>query len=629
MHVQKAGVLDLFETKRQFEIPLFQRQYVWNQRDQWEPLWEDISRQLTHVLSGQAAGPVHFLGAMVLNPKQVPTMDVERRQVIDGQQRLTTLQLFLAALRDICAEHGCTAIANEFRKYTLNDGIMTNPEVEKFKVLPTQSDRQAFADAMTAGSARAVMQRYPAVRGGRQREHEARPQIVEAYLYFDKALREYFIGDESAPPIRQELTLSERFARAFRALKGALVVVLIDLATDDDPQVIFETLNARGEPLLPVDLVRNNVFLRIGRDGGDAETLYRQYWRDFDEKYWRKEVTQGRLKRPRSDMFMQHFLACQTCNEVPVKHLYVEYRHWIEHTAPFTSVSDELACIAQYRDYFRRILNPTDEDPIEPIAAFMERFDIRTAYPLLLHLLSLGLQDSAWRHISSTLESYLLRRALLGWTSSGYNRVFLTLLRNVRGLATEELPNRIEAELSGLTGPSAAWPSDEQFADAWMNGDAYSRLKGDRLTHIFRRLDQGYHSRRTEVVRVASELSIEHLMPQEWHQHWPLQDGTFAESSSERDDAGGSLHAAQVRNRNQKIHTIGNLTILTQSLNATISNQGWQRKRAEILASSVLPINLQLRSIDVWDEATIERRGRELLGRALAIWPRSNPSRQP
>ena len=84
------------------EVPLFQRQYVWSRDTQWEPLWEDISRKFTEFLRGRKDGPVHFLGAMVLDQKQTPTTHVDKRQVIDGQQRLTTLQIFIAAFRDFC-----------------------------------------------------------------------------------------------------------------------------------------------------------------------------------------------------------------------------------------------------------------------------------------------------------------------------------------------------------------------------------------------------------------------------------------------------------------------------------------------------------------------------------------------
>jgi uncharacterized protein with ParB-like and HNH nuclease domain len=102
MNANAVPVLSIFEKKMRLEVPLFQRQYVWSRETQWEPLWEDISRKFTEFLTGRKDGPVHFLGAMVLDQKQTPTTHVDKRQVIDGQQRLTTLQIFIAAFRDFC-----------------------------------------------------------------------------------------------------------------------------------------------------------------------------------------------------------------------------------------------------------------------------------------------------------------------------------------------------------------------------------------------------------------------------------------------------------------------------------------------------------------------------------------------
>src|SRR5437660_6049783 len=106
MKANAAPLLALFERKMRLEVPLFQRQYVWGREQQWEPLWEDIARKFSEYLSGRKEAPVHFLGAMVLDQKQTPIAHVEKRQIIDGQQRLTTLQVFLAAFRDFCREQG-------------------------------------------------------------------------------------------------------------------------------------------------------------------------------------------------------------------------------------------------------------------------------------------------------------------------------------------------------------------------------------------------------------------------------------------------------------------------------------------------------------------------------------------
>src|SRR5438067_12005780 len=144
MDANAVGVLDIFEKKHRLEIPLFQRQYVWNEEHQWAPLWEDISRKVSEYLLGRKDGPVHFLGAMVLDQKQTPTTHVDKRQVIDDQQRLQTLQIFLAVLRDFCRERSSEEIAKELDKLTKNEGRMVDPTTECYKVWPTQRDRDQF-----------------------------------------------------------------------------------------------------------------------------------------------------------------------------------------------------------------------------------------------------------------------------------------------------------------------------------------------------------------------------------------------------------------------------------------------------------------------------------------------------
>lgn len=330
MKANAVPLLAIFEKKMCLEVPLFQRQYVWGREQQWEPLWEDISHKFTDYLEGRKDAPVHFLGAMVLDLKQTPTTHVEKRQVIDGQQRLTTLQIFLAAFRDFCRAEGVEDLAQECDSFTINKGMMANPQIDQFKVWPTQLDRPVFSDVMLSGSRMALEGRHPLVYRKYARKPNPRPRMVDAYLLFYEHLSEFFKGSDSEPPLCSDQPIETRLEECFQALKNVLQVVAIDLDQDDDPQVIFETLNARGEPLLPADLLRNYIFLRVARQGESQEDLYDEFWRRFDDLFWRQQVRQGRLYRPRSDLFMQHFLASRRIVDIPIKHLFVEYKYWIE-----------------------------------------------------------------------------------------------------------------------------------------------------------------------------------------------------------------------------------------------------------------------------------------------------------
>src|SRR4051812_31115261 len=188
MKANAAPLLAVFEKKMRLDVPLFQRQYVWNLETQWEPLWEDISRKFSEYLDGRKDTPVHFLGAMVLDQKQTPTTHVERRQVIDGQQRLTTLQIFLAAFRDFCAAHGCDDLAKECESFTVNRGMLPNPHVDKSKVWPTAADRGQFADVIASGSRVVLETRHPLIRRRYARVSDPRPRMVECYLFFHEQL---------------------------------------------------------------------------------------------------------------------------------------------------------------------------------------------------------------------------------------------------------------------------------------------------------------------------------------------------------------------------------------------------------------------------------------------------------
>lgn len=619
MDANAIALLDIFEKKMRLEIPMFQRQYVWKQDLQWAPLWEDISRKFSEFIEGRKDAPVHFLGAMVLDQRQTQTGRVERRSVIDGQQRLTTLQIFLAAFRDFCRREGLQEFADECEKYTINSGRMAEPEVEKFKVWPTLADRSQFIDVMTAGSQLALEKKHPLKKRPYARKFDPRPRMVEAYVFFHQSLNDFFNGTSDEPALRSDTPLSDRLEECFEALKTALKVVAIDLDRDDDAQVIFETLNARGEPLLPADLLRNYIFLRAARQGEEQESLYKTYWAEFDEPFWRQELVQGRLRRPRSDLFIQHYLASKQARDIPIKHLFVEYKYWIEQGKPFNTVEKELQVLSKQRGDFNRISVRNDADVLGPLAHFLDVFDVGTAFPPLLAMLDANADDTEMARTADILESYLLRRAVCGDETKAYNRVFMSLTKTIRREgATAKV---VFDHLNNLRSATDAWPSDESFSHAWMTSRAYSSLNNPRIVHILSRLSESYRSSKTEKIKLGGPLTVEHIMPNSWLEHWPLPDGSKgANGPWGLQDDDPRLMATRLRN--VAIQTFGNLTLITGNLNSSISNSGWAVKRPEVMRNSLLPINLQLQGFENWDETTIELRGRDLLNRALKIWTR-------
>ena len=621
MDVHKTPLLAVFDSKQRLEVPLFQRQYVWDEEHQWLPLWEDIERKFTEALEPRENAPVHFLGAMVLDQKQTPTGHVVVRQVIDGQQRLTTLQIFLSAYRDFCRAQGCDELAAECEKFLFNTGMMASPDVDKFKVWPTQLDRPQFTDVVSAGSREELLKRHPLKRRPYARKPDPRPRMVEAYLFFFGRLSAFFLGADGEAALKAEVAIAARVDECFQTLRSALMVVVIDLQKDDDPQVIFETLNARGEPLLPADLLRNYIFFRANRDGLDTEAVYKKYWSRFDEEFWREQVSQGRLFRPRSDLFMQHFLSSRQGQDIPIKHLYVEYRHWVEREKPFPDVETELATLARQGDDFRRIIAPQKGDAIFGLCSFLDAYDIRTVYPLLLALLDAGLDDAELTAISLVLESYFLRRAVCNLGTKNYNRIFLALTKGLRrdGFGAVRLRELLLAQ----SGESGSWPDNATFREAWLSKPLVGPLNNPKLVHIYTRLNQTYMSTKSEAVTFTAQPSVEHILPQNWITNWPLEDGAAGLDVLELYDVTpDDPRAAATRKRDRALQTLGNLTILSTGLNSAQSNLGWEQKRPEMMKHSLLPINQALLETTTWNEAAILQRGEELFERALGIWKR-------
>jgi hypothetical protein len=159
--------------------------------------------------------------------------------------------------------------------------------------------------------------------------------------------------------------------------------------------------------------------------------------------------------------------------------------------------------------------------------------------------------------------------------------------------------------LLAKTGEAVDWPSDEEFETAWHNLSAYERLSATKVEMVLLALDQELRTKKGESITIDDELTIEHVMPQQWEDHWPLP----------ATDPTGIA-------REKVIHTFGNLTLLTQGLNTSVSNGAYAAKRPEITAQSALRLNAYFQSVEAWDEAAIAARDEELFDLALSVWPK-------
>jgi uncharacterized protein with ParB-like and HNH nuclease domain len=608
MKSNPRSILDLFDVRHRYLIPLFQRQYVWEQEKQWEPLWEDIQAKVSEYIDGKSDVHPHFLGAIVLNHLPYFGNEVPPHDVIDGQQRLTTFQLFLAAFRDLTKAKGDEDIANEIRRLTANPGLKAHPD-EEFKVWPTTSDQDCFRAVLKAGSREAIEEKYPPVYV--RKKLQPRPRMVEAYLYFYESIDEFIESSDSSETM-------QRLQSLYYALKS-LQVVSIELEGEDDPQVIFETLNARGEPLLSSDLLRNFIFMRAYREKESAKDLYDNYWLEFDvkpdgdgksdQRFWKVEERQGRLLRPRLDLFIQHFLSLKTQHDVNATKLYQSYRKWIQEKKPFTGIEEELQELHRYANIFERFYAPDPSNRMGVFASRLRLLDTSTLYPLLLHLeADQNLPSEDRDGIAEDLESFLVRRLVCGLTTKNYNNLFLQLLRaaSESGSLSRATFRQILLEQKG---DAVVWPDDERFRRAWLTQPVYRLMKSSRRVEmILRAIEDFVRDNKKEKFILLGKLTVEHVMPQSWQENWPLpHDGKSPEDASyERDEI---------------IHTLGNLTLLTQELNSSVGNAPFEIRRPEITKHSALHLNVYFQDRQTWNESAILERGAFLFETAVKLWP--------
>lgn len=593
----KADTVDLaaiFGKPVHYIVPLYQRPYVWDLERQWEPLWQDVrdvaERQLDDD-SGNDAIP-HFLGAVVLEQALVQTGKIDARSIIDGQQRLTTLQLLIAAARSLALEYGLSDARQSFEDLLLNQSHLFKEKGGEFKVVPTERDRAAFNEALRNGVA--------ALTGGHR--------LHEAYRYFRTAIRQWVADAADAALIEA------RIEALSTAIWKRLVLVTIDLDPGDNAQMIFETLNARGTPLLAADLIKNHLFQMATLQGADVAALWEEHWKGLDTDWWRAEVRQGRLNRPRLDVYLNHWLAMSIGREVVSGQLFPEFKRYL--ATGQKQASDVLADIARYGRVYETFEN---EPPTSDIGRFLYRLnamEVTTAYPALLWLLGPeGLAEPAEvRTALAAIESWLVRRMLTRQTTKNYNTVFLALLSAARKAAAERdtgpRGTDVVEFLAGLTGESQHWPHAGQVHASLRSLPAYGLFSQGRLRMLLEALELGLRTGLSENVALPANLTIEHVLPQEWHPNWPLPEGV--------DPLRAGLDRDAVR------HRLGNLTLITGSLNSKQSNDGWQEKRKTLQQHSVMRLSSEIVTADTWDEAAIAARGERLASLATQIWARPN-----
>jgi len=601
----KADILTtkmLFQKDVRYVIPTFQRPYVWNQEDQWEPLWEDVQNTAEEYLEqldklGEDKRPEaekrtgsHFLGAVVLQQQATATAELETRSVIDGQQRLVTLQLLLHAAQVVFREQECLKAARLVSKLIFNDKDYAESDPDYvLKVWPTLVDRDAFRHVVYNQSTD---------------EDFDDSLIVQAYEFFKSQVRQW-LGEQPESKARRAEAL-------VTTLMGLINMVVIDLGPEDDANIIFETLNARGTPLLDSDLIKNSILHMASQAGLDSEAIYRQYWKEFDQKWWREEERQGRLVRPRTDIFLNYWLAMRTGEEIRSTRFFPKFLEYAEQRNRVDEVARDIKQIGEVFQNLRSI------DDWSPEGCFLYRWRVMEAgvtTPVMLWLFSNRNQiptDRFYRSLRA-IESYLVRRMVCRMTTKDYNKLFLELLRRLREGRVDQADEITVSFLDEETADARVWPSDNRVRDALVSLPLYNLLTRRRLRMVLEGLEDALRTPKTEEEHVRrGALTIEHIMPRDWSKNWPLGE---AEDETDR--------LERIERRNRIIHTIGNLTLVNKKLNPALSNAPWPVKKRALEEHSVLQLNrlLLAKAGDTWDEAAIERRSHELADLFMQVWP--------
>jgi len=583
MEAHPRTLKTVFRPDVRLTVPLFQRPYLWTLIEQWQPLWEDVLATSDRVERGDTVP--HFLGAIVLEQKRGSLGSLEVREVIDGQQRLTTLQILVAALRDAFLTHGVDdRLYKRLVKLLVNDEEMVDGPDEVHKLWPTNRDRLS----------------YRAVMAGEYRDtptSAALPRIAAGYAFFRDELDDLLEG-------HSEDDIAHMLDRLAEVVLEYLEVVVIDLGEDDNAQVIFETLNARGTPLRASDLIKNFLFRTLQSAGRDVEAVYRSTWEPLEGEHWQTDVRLGRLTRPRLDAFMGFFLIVLLQREVQSHQLFTASRSYVG--ADPDRAEELLSEVARYSRVYDDLDARRSTDDAEAASlARIEIADTQTLTPLLLWLFG-NTYGTTRRNALLVLESYLVRRTMCRLTPKNYNRLFLELLRRL-GSGEGPADEVIEDYLNGQSSESGMWPSDNEMRAALGSLPLFRLLKRDRLQRVLLALNAHLTTSRTEPIAASKKLSIEHLFPQSWEANWQLPD-----DPDEAEAARGE--------RDRLVHTIGNLTLVTGSLNSTLSNAAWAAKREHLLAHSALTLNRGLP--DFWDTDAIIERSSELADAAIRLWSR-------
>lgn len=573
MEAGKRTIRDIFNRGRNLEIPFFQRAYVWD-TEQWQRFLEDM--RMVSITKRP-----YFLGSVILKQQETTSNKDSILTVIDGQQRLTTLNIFLKVL---CLKNNSDTDFTETFKKQRDKSII---------LLHNHNDQESFNEVVNLETSNVF------------NDISENDKILAAYNFFNKSITE------------DDLTNSLDF---FNILDNILFVG-IDLGYEEDEQQIFDTINSLGVRLTTAELLKNYFFKR------DEIDNYNKYWKKIFEKddetkiYWDKEITTGRLKRTFIDLFFYSYLQIKIQeSELKVKtddkidfskveNLFESYKRFIrDYNLDKTEILEDIKSYAVlFRDNFDfEIVNNelSAENGIERINAIIFGLETSTLIPYTLYVLKNIENESQRNNLFAFIESYVMRRMVVKATTKNYNQLFTDRLISNKILSKEQFIDYLKSKNDKVN----YFPNDIELKKGFENSVLINKQTAG-IIYLIESKIRNRHKQATQLLGI-SKYSLEHLMPKKWENKW-----NSVSTQEEKD------------NRNFKLKTLGNLAIITQSLNSSIRDSNWPTKKSgsgnkeglKHYSGGIETLSPYL-ELSEWNEIEIEKRAESLLNKSIEIW---------
>ena len=563
-----------------YVLPYFQRQYSWEKPNWQTLLYDAVSIYEEYQLEKE---PEHFLGSLVVISDGTRNGVIPAFKLVDGQQRLTTISLLLCALRDLIQ-------SSDIRTAKAIQKLLINSDEEgdvHFKVLPTNkySDRQAYTAILTGEDL-----------------GETESLIPHAYEFLKKELNKKLSGGE---------IIAEQF---FVALSNCFQVVFIELSKDESPYKIFESLNAKGKSLSQADLVRNYIAMKLPT--AKQEKVFTEYWGKI-ESLLQESRTVGKSRIGELTAFIRHYLAMQSrvlCSE---EHIYARFRDRCEDLSSDDEFIKELERLKRFAEFYNKLLRPENEQnkDIQQSLIRLNILEIQTAYPFLLmayEAYSSWLKLDNFIDLLGVLENYVVRRYVCGEPSNYLNKMFPTLWRDV---IDEMDDGGLGYEMGGTGGASfgkalrkvivtKSYPPDRKVEQSVRGVKLYDNRNQDKICLILETINRYLSDGTGGYTVLSSKATIEHILPQKLTDDWKAHLGEGFE-----------------RTFQDYLHTLGNLTLVTQGWNSSLSNSPFSVKK-EQLKQHALCLNKNYFSQDFhqWNEQAILKRADFIAEKLLKIW---------